>query len=360
MLLKRVTLQNFRNIALATLDFTGRRHFLLGPNGQGKTNLLEAVGYVTALRSFRTSDHKLLIRHGENEAGIVAQFEHEVMGDTRVRITIRPGGRKAQVDQETIVRLGDVIGRFPTVIFSSDDVQWIRSGPALRRRWTDLVLAAADPEYLRVLQQYHRALDGRNRLLKEKRRDAEIGSFEAAMAPLAAKLREKRVVAIGRLNDWVREHYAAISGASEQAELRLRADMAAVSAEEHAEQWRQSRTRDSLYGVTHRGPHRDDYPLRIDGRPARDVASEGQQRGLVLALRLAQVDYFREKLRVAPVLLADDIVNELDPVRRKRFWEAIGDEAQVIATGTAPPDGSDWQLFDVRKGCFTARQGEDG
>src|SRR5690606_34209253 len=162
--------------------------------------------------------------------------------------------------------------RFPTVIFSSDDVQWIRSGPALRRRWTDLVLAAADPEYLRVLQQYHRALDGRNRLLKEKRRDAEIGSFEAAMAPLAAKLREKRVVAIGRLNDWVREHYAAISGASEQAELRLRADMAAVSAEEHAEQWRQSRTRDSLYGVTHRGPHRDDYPLRIDGRPARDVA----------------------------------------------------------------------------------------
>lgn len=352
MLLKRVTIQNFRNIPFATLDFTGHRQFLVGSNGQGKTNLLEAVGYVTALRSFRTADHRLLIRRGEKEAAIASLFEHDIMGETRVQIGIRPDGRQATVDQEKVTRLGDIIGKFPTVVFSSDDIQLIRASPGTRRRWVDLVLAAADPEYLRLLQQYHRALEGRNRLLKGRAGDRELASFEATMSPLAAGVYQKRRVAIGRVATLVRQHYQLISGGREEAAFRFRPDVDSAAADDFMQHWSRGRSRDFLYGSTQKGPHRDDYLLQLDGQSAREYASEGQQRGLVLALRLAQVDYFCEMLRVVPVLLADDIVNELDPVRRQSFWKAIGDQAQVVATGTSLPSGGDWQVFEVRDGSF--------
>lgn len=352
MLLKKVTVQDFRNIPLAVLDLAGRGQFFLGTNGQGKTNLLEALGYVTALRSFRTADHRLLIRHGEKEAAISSVFEHDVMGETHVQIRIRADGRRVTVDQEKVARLADMIGKFPAVVFSSDDVQFIRASPGLRRRWVDLVLAAADPDYLRVLQQYHRALQGRNSLLKRHGNEREIGSFEAAMAPVAAEVFQRRTSAIARLAALVREHYLAISSGKEAAELRLRADVDSASGDVYLEQWSRGRARDLLYGSTQRGPHRDDYILQLDGHLAREYASEGQQRGLVLALRLAQVDYFRERLRVVPLLLADDIVNELDPARRESFWCVIGSEAQVIATGTSLPSEGEWQVFEVEQGIF--------
>lgn len=352
MLLRKVTVQDFRNVSLATLEFSGRRQFLLGPNGQGKTNLLEAIGYVTALRSFRTADHRLLIRRGEREGAVALEVEHEVMGPTPVRISIRPDGRQCFVDQEKVGRLADIIGKFPTVVFSSEDIQFVRAAPGFRRRWMDLVLAAADPEYLQILQQFHRALQGRNSLLKKRASERELDAFETAMAPVAAKLHGKRGPAVARMAALVATHYASISAGREQAELRFRPDIASEAAEEYSRQWREGRARDLLQGSTHRGPHRDDYILYIHQHRSRDFASEGQQRALVLALRLAQLDYFREKLKVAPVLLADDIVNELDPARRECFWRVIGEETQLIATGTSLPEGNGWQLFAVEEGTF--------
>lgn len=352
MLLKNVTVQNFRNIPLASIPFEGKRQFLLGPNGQGKTNLLEAIGYVTALRSFRTADHRLLIRHGESEAAIALGLEHEVMGTTPVRIAIRPEGREAAVDRERVGRLADIIGKFPVVVFSSGDRQFIRGAPGIRRRWIDLILAAADPEYLRLLQGFHRALAGRNRLLKSRASQEELGSFEAVLAPLAAGLYRKREPAIGCLNRFLSDHYRTISSGREAAELRFKPDVLSDAPDAFARIWSEGRLRDMQYGATQKGPHRDDYPLFLNENPSRDFASEGQQRGLMLALRLAQLDYFREKLRIVPVILADDIVNELDPERRERFWEAIGTETQLIATGTTPPGGNGWEIFKVEAGAF--------
>lgn len=356
MFLKKVTLQNFRNIPLTALEFEGRRQFLVGGNGQGKTNLLEAIGYVTALRSFRTADHRLLIRRGESEAALALFADHEVMGLTPVRIGIRSGGREVAVDQEKVTRLADIIGKFPTVVFSSEDIQFIRAAPGLRRRWVDLVLAAADPEYLQLLQRFHRALQGRNSLLKRRAPEQELRSFEVTMAPFAAELSGKRSAAIAALAGMVRRQYSMISGGKEEAELRYRPDVSSKTSEDHLRHWSAGRARDLMQGATQRGPHRDDYLLLLDGQGAREYASEGQQRALVLALRLAQLDFFRDKLRVAPVLLADDIVNELDPARRERFWKAIGEDTQLIATGTSLPGGEGWQVFDVTEGRFTPRE----
>src|SRR5690625_339174 len=285
MFLKTVAIQNFRNIDFASLEFEGRQQFFVGSNGQGKTNLLETIGYVTALRSFRTSDHKLLIRHGEKEAGVRFVFDHDLMGETPVQIGIREKARQVTVDQERISRLGDFIGKFPAVVFSSDDLQFVRASPGFRRRWIDLVLAATDPGYLQVLQGYHRGLAGRNRLLKQQAGEGEISAFESVMAPAAAAVIRKRKEAIVRLGELVDFYYQMISEGKEKAGFRYQPDFRPLSSDEILAQWERNRIRDRNWGSTQRGPHRDDYLLKIDGFSAREFASEGQQRGLVLSLR---------------------------------------------------------------------------
>ena len=166
MRLRRITLQTFRNITLTELNLSGRQQFFVGANGQGKTNLLEAVGFVTALRSFRTADTRVLIQEGKSDAALAADFEHERLGPTNLVIKLRPGGKEVACDGERVDRLGDYLGRFPTVVFSSQDQQLVRGAPGLRRRWLDLTLAAVEPDYLRDLQADHRALRAGTHLLQ--------------------------------------------------------------------------------------------------------------------------------------------------------------------------------------------------
>src|SRR5262249_20736887 len=150
----------------ASLEFFGRQQFLIGSNGQGKTNLLEAAGFLTALRSFRTTDHKLLVGHGHSTAAVACMLEHERQGETQVTIKIHPDGKELWCDQTRVARLADYLGQFPTVVFSSQDLQLVRGAPAGRRRWLDLTLAAMSPDYFRTLQTFTRALAERNALLK--------------------------------------------------------------------------------------------------------------------------------------------------------------------------------------------------
>ncbi len=354
MTLLEIRLQRFRNIAGTSLRFSGPRQFFQGGNGQGKTNLLEATGYVTALRSFRSADHRPLVMNGADEAGLAMTFNHETTGETRVVIRLRPDGRGVEVDQEKISRVGDVIGRFPAVTLSSDDIQFIRQSPGLRRRWLDLALSAGDPVYLRELQRYHRGLAGRNRILKNEGGDRELSAFEQTMAETASALTPLREEGTRQLSETLQTVCGEISGGAETAALTRLAGGTAGTAEEWLALWRESREKDRLSGGTRRGLHRDDYELSLNNRSARDFASEGQQRGLVLALRLAEFRYLMEKRRVRPLLLADDIVNELDPERRRRFWKFLGEETQVLATGTEPPpEPETWQRFEVSGGVFT-------
>ena len=356
MRLRRLTLQHFRNIPWAEFAFEGRQQFFLGANGQGKTNLLEAVGLVTALRSFRTADTTLLIAQGRPEAAIAAEFEHEREGESRVLITLRRGGKEVSCDGERVTRLADFLGRFPTVVFSSQDQQWVRGAPALRRRWLDLVLAGTAPGYLDALTRYHRALEGRNQLLKRQAPVAELEAFELPLAEAAAALATARRTGVATLAPQVEAAYAALSAGSEPASIAYAAD--AAPGEGDASAWRahfaKGRARDLLLRATLSGPHRDDLELRVGGRAARDYGSEGQQRSLVLALRLAQVNHIRAAIGVQPVLLADDVLGELDPARRRRFWAALGEDRQVLATGTEPPDAElgAWEIFRVATGAF--------
>lgn len=355
MRLRRLTLQNLRNVPFAELSFSGRQQFFVGQNGQGKTNLLEAVGFVTALRSFRTADASLLIAHGKKEGALAAEFEHEKHGPSRVVITLRPGGKEVTCDGERITRLADFLGRFPTVVFSSQDQQLVRGAPALRRRWLDLALAGTDAAYLYSLTNYHRALDGRNQLLKRQAPAAELAAFEAPLAEAAAALVAARRSGVDTLAPHVAAAYAALSAEAEPASLAYEADTAAGDAAAWRAHFEKTRARDLQFRSSLSGPHRDDLDLRVGGRPAKDYGSEGQQRSLVLALRLAQVNHIRAATGVQPVLLADDVLGELDPARRRRFWAALGEDRQVLATGTELPAAElgAWEIFRVAAGAFT-------
>jgi len=356
MRLRKLTLRHFRNIGFAALTLSGRQQFFVGANGQGKTNLLEAAGFLTALRSFRATDNKLLIGHDQSSAAIACELDHEKRRETTVTITLRPDGKDVQCDQERVSRLADYLGQFPTVIFSSQDLQLIRGAPAGRRRWVDLTLAAMDAGYLRTLQTYSRALAGRNALLKRgQASDAEVTAFEHTLAPAAAQLVALRDAGLRGLQAAVQRFYSQLCDDCEPAEIRYAPHCAETSGDAWVARFESGRMRDRQFRSTLTGPHRDEFLFFVRATPARDFASEGQQRSLVLALRLAQAAWFHEKSGVRPVLLADDVLGELDPERRRRFWTAIDPESQVMATGTRLPEAAlgAWQIFVVADGTFT-------
>jgi DNA replication and repair protein RecF len=358
MRLRKVSLQQFRNVGFSALELRGRLQFFVGGNGQGKTNLLEAIGLLTALRSFRTTDNKVLIAHGQKEAAMAFVLEHERQGETTVTIRLRGEGKEVLLDQTRVTRLLDYVGRFPTVVFSSQDIQLVRGAPALRRRWLDLTLASMDAAYLRALQTYTRALAERNALLKTGRAAAaELSAFEQALAPAAAELIQRRNEGVQKLSATVASAYARVSDAAEPAALTYEPSFAEASADAMRAKLEATRTRDQQFRTTLTGPHRDDLGLSVLGVAAKDFASEGQQRSIVLALRLAQAAWFWEQSGVRPVLLADDVLGELDASRRRRFWAAVDPEAQVIATGTELPSAElgTWQIFDVAGGAAQSR-----
>jgi len=355
MLLRALTLRNFRNIADARLEFSGPRQFFLGPNGQGKTNVLEAAGCFTALRSFRTAESNAMIRHGAAEAAVVGELEQERRGAVRVALAFRSGGKALWWDQERVVRLADHLGQFPTVAFSAQDLLLVRGAPSVRRRWLDLTLSAMDGIYLRSLQGYTRALAERNRLLKSGKGDAaEFSAFEQVLAEHAVDLRTRRAAGVPELARSLAGAYGRLGGASEGAALTYAPDTENVTAEDWRAAWERGRPVDQRLGLTLKGPHRDELEFTVGGTSAKDFASEGQQRSFVLALRLAQAAWFQDRSGIRPVVLADDVLGELDPVRRREFWASLDPAAQVLATGTSAPDPilGAWQIFRVAGGSF--------
>jgi DNA replication and repair protein RecF len=363
MRLRKLTLRHFRNVGFATLEFAGRQQFLVGANGQGKTNLLEAAGFITALRSFRTTDNKLLVGIGQHCAAVVCDLQHERLGDTQVTIKLRHDGKEVWTDQTRVTRLGDYLGQFPTVVFSSQDLQLVRGSPAGRRRWLDLTLAAMDRNYFRALQTFTRALAERNALLKlGAAGNAELAAFEQILAPAAAELIGLRTAGVQWLGAAIQRIYGQLCDDAEPAGLTYEPNFAEASAESLLARYENGRARDLQFRTTMAGPHRDDFHFTVKHTTAKDFASEGQQRSLVLALRLAQAAWFREKSGVSPVLLADDVLGELDPARRRRFWAAIDPASQVVATGTHLPDAElgTWQVFEVADGVVAETKVEAG
>lgn len=344
-------LHNFRNIEFAELCLDAPRNFLLGANGQGKSNLLEALSLAMALRSFRTQNNRALPRKEVGQYALVHEVEHEEYGKTEIEVHGGREGRKLLVDGEPVARLGDFIGRFPVVPLSSSDFQFLRGSPSERRRFLDITLSAIDPQYYDALRQYHRGIAERNRLLKNVSSSAEFDAFEAEIAMHAVTISQKRIEGVGRLRAVLQSVYTGLADADEGPEITFQPNLEAETASEFVDILARSRKRDEIMGATQKGPHRDDLSLALHVGGAKEYASDGQQRGLCVALRIAQASLFREALHVAPVLLVDDVLGELDPRRKAGFWRVCPDGLQIVATGTElPEDAPEWSITRVAAG----------
>jgi DNA replication and repair protein RecF len=354
-----VSLQDYRNIELARLDLDGSRAvFFYGANGQGKSNMLEALHLISSVRSFRSFSYPPLIRKGQKLARLIYRVEDPEGETSEVEMQISSQSRLLTVDGVPIRSLQDYLGRFPSVVFSNDDVQLIKTSPQYRRRYFDLVFSMVDPSYLKVLQAYHKALKERNSALKSRMSRSVVAAYDGLVAQHGVQVIQFRRSWTERLVRDFESNYAQLAP-GELGELEYRPNVDPDGEQEYRGKLDQAFERDLILGSTGHGPHRDDFMLKVKSLGAKSYASDGQQRCLVLALKLAQSCLIREQLRKESILLMDDILGELDSERKARFWKLVSSNAQLFASGTElPPDldvGIDWRVYSVANGVFDAQ-----
>ena len=315
---------------------------MIGRNGEGKSNLLEAVELLGSLRSHRCSADRDLIHHGQRQALIAADSS----GGDRLELELRrQGGRQARRNGKLLERQHELIGPLRCVGFSALDLELVRGEPALRRQWLDRVVLQLEPVYAELLSRYGRLLRQRAQLLRrglgQGQLDALLDAFDQQMALVGTRLHRRRQRALRRLDPLAAAWQQRLSGGREQLGLRYQAG-SLLEGEEAEDPWRaalleqllQQRPQELRLGQCTVGPHRDEVALELAEQPARRYGSAGQQRTLVLALKLAELELVQQLWGEPPLLLLDDVLAELDPERQQLLLEAVGEGHQCLVSAT--------------------------
>lgn len=362
MLLKSLHIDNFKNIAEAHLEFSPKVNGLLGRNGMGKSNLLDAIFTLSFTKSFCRVPDAMLIRSGERIALVRARYERRG-ADEEVTLGLAEGKRKSlRRKGKEYQRMSEHIGVFPLVMVSPTDVDLVRESPDERRRWMDAVISQSDPRYLDALIRYTRALEQRNRLLKDGISDrAMYEALEVVMEPAAEYIYAVRGEWVERLQPIFGKFYARISGGSEEPGLRFVSQRSEAAS--YGEMMASHLQRDVAVRHTSAGPHRDDIELTLNGMDMRRTGSQGQCKTFVIALRLAQYEFLEEATGMKPLLLLDDIFDKLDASRVEAIVRLVDDPAfgQIFITDTnrshldeiMARTGGDYRLWEVSDGQFT-------
>jgi DNA replication and repair protein RecF len=353
--LSRLHLRNYRNFAEQVLELPAQGAAIVGDNGQGKTNLLEAVYYLEIFRSFRGAPDEQLVRFGEDVFRVEARLE-EAEGRTRsVSAAFDRRGRKKKVavNGGEPERLGDALGQVGAVIFSPSDVELVSGGPGGRRRFLDIVLSLAEPGYLQALQRYRQTLFQRNTLLRQNSPRALVELWDEGLVAAGSRVAAARAAWVAERAESFAVHYARVAGgqpgqmayapsAPELADLTSPAEVAAAFGTALA----RSADREQRRGMTLVGPHRDDLRFTIAGADGgalelRTYGSGGQQRTAAIALRMVEAETIHAVRGREPIILLDDVFAELDPGRSQRIVDWIENEdggGQVILTSPKPTD----------------------
>ncbi|MEC4985171.1 MAG: DNA replication/repair protein RecF [Oscillatoria sp. PMC 1068.18] len=372
MFLKSLHLRNFRNYRDSEINFEAPKTILVGDNAQGKSNLLEAVELLATLKSHRTSRDRDLIMSGTNAGQISATLE-KAYSTVDLAITLRDRGRRTlNLNRENLRRQLEFLGVVNAVQFSSLDLDLVRGAPERRRNWVDSLLVQIEPIYAYILQQYERVLRQRNALLKEMRNleanqseakdyQAQLALWDAQLAANGSRVTRRRARVIKRLAPIAQIWHAKISSKTEVLEIKYNPNINWTEDDPERVQQafldkiQQRRLPEQQQGKTLVGPHRDEIEFTINETPARSYGSQGQQRTLVLALKLAELKLIAEVVGEPPLLLLDDVLAELDPNRQNHLLEAIGSRFQTLITtthlGSFDPE---WikasQIFTVQAG----------
>ena len=331
---------------------------LAGRNGAGKTNLLEAVGYLASLRSFRSVPDRVLVRDGAERAVV----RGEVAGrgrTTLIEVEAAAGRRRAQVNRERLGRASDLLGLVRSAVFLPDDLDLVKRGPAYRRGLLDAAAVQIWPGAHQDQQEYERALRQRNILLKQSGRrtdEVTLQVWDDRLAAAGGKVMARRAAALEALEGRADAFYRELSGGEARVAVDYRSSWGAAPAGD-ADGWREALVRalaaarpaDLDRRMSTAGPHRDDVRLLLDGRDSRVRASRGEQRCVALALRLAVHRAVEDSIGDAPLLLLDDVFSELDRRRSAALARALPSAQTFITTargGDVPLAGRQWRLAE--------------
>ncbi len=359
---------HFRNLASAKVFFSPSTNLIQGNNGQGKTNLLEAIYCLGYGRSFRTVKLRECVRHGEQSCSVRGQVRHTgVNRDVQVSVS---AVQKQLLISEKTVPIADFLGNLHVLAFTNDHLKIVRGGPSERRNFINRAMVSLSPGYVRRLATYGRALRQRNALLATIRDNRSTGertvleSWEEKLIQDGARIIENRREYVEGLKQVLPQE---VFGEKLDVEYVSNVSFAGPSAQEIESEFRvgleRTRQRDSRFGFTSVGPHRDDLKLRIQTRPVSTFGSSGQQRSALLSLYFAQMEVHLGRHGFYPIFLIDDVEAELDATRFRSFLHYLADRTQVfLATAKrtllqeiSPAFHQELQRFEIDQGEISTR-----
>ena len=353
----RLELADFRNYQRFELEPAEGLTILVGPNAVGKTNVVEALELVTEASSFRNPSWNDVIRHGAVRALVSMRAESQGV-ETEINLAVESGRRAYRVNGAAKRAVSDVSGTVPAVVFTPDDLRLVKDSAERRRMAADSVGTQASRAYGQLKAEYERVLRQRNALLREiETDDASIAPWTEQLVFTGAALTARRKKLVSRLSEHARREYELLSQGEEltvtyhspwmgpersaaEGRVRLEEEPPERNEEERIERERMTealhskRSEERARRTTLVGPHRDDLLFEIDGRDARAFASQGQQRSIALAWKLAELEVIESLNGKTPALLLDDVMSELDETRRHALATRVGDRTQTIVTTT--------------------------
>ena len=370
MLLEMLRLRNFRNLHRVDIEPHQRFNILTGANGQGKTNLLESIYLLGAVKSFRSrATNRNLIRFDADQAELESRIRRG--GHVRsVRIEISERGKSVYLNGETVRNLSDFFGTLNIVVFGPDDIEILKGSPSGRRQFIDRAIFNAHPAYATESKHYDDVVGHRNSLLKEPPvDDALLSVYDDQFVEWGTKILERRLDFLRHFRPVLTRTFDAIFGTGLTADITYDATWIAGELDEDqaledstylerllAESLRRTGEKERRRGYTVVGPHRDDLKATLDGRNVRTFASQGQTRAFVLAMKIAEITYLEERYHFAPILLLDDVSSELDRERNEYLFSFLRQRSsgQVFITTTH----RDYILLDDELRWFEVDDGD--
>lgn len=324
----------FRNLEDAEIDLDAREVFLVGENGQGKSNFIESLYLLCFGSSFRTRREATLVRNGSDAALVRGRIEVSAGVSRHVSVRVERGGRKEiRVDSRVVRDRTELIENAPCIVFSHHDLEFVSGPPEMGRRFFNQTQSLFDPLYIDLLRSYRKVLRSRNVLLRE-RNTGLLEAFDSNLAEIGQRIQSRREAIVEEFNRTFSPLYSRVSGSS-----------GAGTAITYRPSWRRgsqvadithhlsrSRSRDLAFEATTSGPHRDRFVVTQQGKEFATQASTGQMRLASLVLRVAQAEFVAAKTGRRPILLLDDVLLELDSGKRERFLEALPDYDQAFFT----------------------------
>ena len=361
-ILERIIVQDFRNIELQELSFSPNVNCICGGNGQGKTNLCDAIYCLSMTKAYSGLADQYNFRHGTAGFSIAGTYLMESGLRSVFSLQASDGGdKRIRRDDKPYSRISDHIGVLPVVMVSPADVTLVSESGEQRRRFVNSVISQTDHEYLSALQQYNRLLMQRNRLLREPEADPLLlDTFDERLSSLGAIIHAARRAFTAEASPVVAQYYSRIASGREQVSLEYRSDL---DRGDLASQLRERLQRDRILGYTGAGVQRDDFLFTMNGYPIRKCGSQGQQKSFLVSLKFAQYEIMKEAYGFAPILLLDDLFDKLDMNRVSNLLSMVAgsdfgqifltDSNKVRLAGIVDALTEDRSYFETEDGVFT-------